>query len=401
MKCQIVIGLGYGDEAKGQLTDYLCRQADRPLVVRFSGGHQAGHTVVTAEGKRHVFSNFGAGSFSGVPTFWSNYCSFHPIGYANELDALQALGIQPLLYVDGKAAVTTPYDLLYNRIREKKQRHGSCGLGFGATVARQEGPHKIHVQDLLDDFVLEQKLVSVASYYHDKLEASYDSAELEVWLQHFAQAVEVVRKNLHITSARAFFSSLQEQYDTLIFEGSQGLLLDQEFGYFPHVTRAHVSSQNALEIIRQYDLATVGLSTSAGLALEADTPAEVQIHYVSRAYQTRHGNGPMTNEQLEGLELAPTPYETNQYNEWQGEQRRSLLDIDQLRYALQCDAHYSAGLPRYLHISCLDQLLEKWRATDGGTIIELADPQALVRRIGGNWAAARAASLPAMSFSMN
>ncbi|MFT5999925.1 MAG: adenylosuccinate synthase [Neolewinella sp.] len=368
MTTQIILGLAFGDEGKGVTTDYCCRQAERPLVVRFSGGHQAGHTVVTPEGQRHVFSNFGAGTLAGGPTFWSRYCTFHPVGYANEREALLEMGIIPTLFVDGLAAVTTPYDLLYNRHLEASQKHGSCGLGFGATVARHEGPHKLHVLDLMDDYVLDQKLSSVAAYYVEKLGANYEEEALARQLETFQEAVAYCRSNLLFTSGRAFFSSVAESYDTIVFEGSQGLLLDQDFGYFPHVTRAHVSSRNALELIREYDL-----------------PAP-EIFYVTRAYQTRHGNGPLTNADQTGPELHPTPYETNVFNLWQGEQRRSLLDLNQLCYALAADAQYSAGLPRHLVVTCLDQLAEEWRATDDNRLIILHSPKEMARRLGGLWA---------------
>ncbi|MFK8161035.1 MAG: adenylosuccinate synthetase [Lewinella sp.] len=367
MKTKIILGLAFGDEGKGVTTDYLCRQAERPLVVRFSGGHQAGHTVVTPEGQRHVFSNFGAGTLAGAPTFWSRYCTFHPVGYANEREALLELGVTPTLFVDGLAAVTTPYDLLYNRHLEASQKHGSCGLGFGATVARHEGPHKLHVMDLLDDFVLRQKLASVASYYQEKLMVTYDEAVLASQLDRFYEAVAYCRSNLLCTSGRAFFSSVAESYDTIFFEGSQGLLLDQDFGYFPHVTRAHVSSRNALVLVRKYAL------------------PEPDVFYVTRTYQTRHGNGPLTNADHPGPELHPTPYETNVFNPWQGEQRRSLLDLDQLRYALAADAHYSAGLPRHLVVTCLDQLTGAWKATDNELPVTLHSPKELARRLGGLW----------------
>lgn len=367
MKTHLILGLAFGDEGKGVTTDYLCRQAERPLVVRFSGGHQAGHTVVTPEGQRHVFSNFGAGTLAGAPTFWSRYCTFHPVGYASEREALLELGLTPTLFVDGLAAVTTPYDLLYNRHLEASQQHGSCGLGFGATVARHEGPHKLHVLDLLDEYVLEQKLASVATYYVDKLGVNYDGEALARQLESFQEAVAYCRFNLLCTSGRAFFSSVAETYDTIVFEGSQGLLLDQDFGYFPHVTRAHVSSRNALELAREYDLPVP------------------DIFYVTRAYQTRHGNGPLTNTDLPGPELHPTPYETNVFNPWQGGQRRSLLDLNQLRYALRSDAQYSAGLPRHLVVTCLDQLDGDWRATDENRPVALASPRALAHRLGGQW----------------
>lgn len=368
MQTKIILGLAFGDEGKGVTTDYRCRQAERPLVVRFSGGHQAGHTVVTPAGQRHVFSNFGAGTLAGAPTFWSRYCTFHPVGYANEREALLGLGAEPRLFVDGRAAVTTPYDLLYNRQLERGQKHGSCGLGFGATVARHEGPHKLHAMDLLDPFVLAHKLASVADYYQGKLGVIYAEEALREQLENFRAAVEYCQSNLVCTSGRAFFSHASETYDAILFEGSQGLLLDQEFGYFPHVTRAHVSSHNALEMIREFGL-----------------PAP-EIFYVTRAYQTRHGNGPLTNERLAGPDLHPTPYETNVFNPWQGEQRRSLLDLSQLRFALAADAHYSAGLPRHLVVTCLDQLAGEWAVTDGGAPFALPDLAALARRLGGAWA---------------
>ncbi|MBC6993133.1 adenylosuccinate synthetase [Neolewinella lacunae] len=365
MKSSIVLGLGFGDEGKGVVTDWLCRQAQRPLVVRFSGGHQAGHTVVDGAGRSHVFSNFGAGTLAGAATFWSSYCTFHPVGVANEHRALVDLGLAPVLYVAGLAAVTTPYDLLYNRVLEANQRHGSCGLGFGATVARHAGPHKLHVMDLFDDFVLEQKLGSVAAYYR-QLGVSFAEEVLEQQLEDFYRAVDYCRTAIHCTCGRAHFKNAADHYDSLIFEGSQGLLLDQEFGYFPHVTRAHVSSRNALEMIREYGL------------------PEPQVFYVTRAYQTRHGNGPLTLEHL-APQLHPTPYETNVHNPWQGEQRRSLLDLNQLRYALSADAQYAAGLARQLVVTCLDQLDGPWWVSDDDRRTTLDTVSELAHRLGGHW----------------
>lgn len=87
-----VIGLGFGDEGKGITTDYLCSKTKNPLVVRFCGGSQVGHTVVH-NGIRHVFSSFGSGTLRGVPTYWSHKCALDPIGMLNELDVLKEKGI--------------------------------------------------------------------------------------------------------------------------------------------------------------------------------------------------------------------------------------------------------------------------------------------------------------------
>src|SRR5690606_12238557 len=104
-----VIGIGFGDEGKGITTDFLCSRSRNPIVVRFSGGHQAGHTVVL-NGVRHVFSNFGSGTLRGAPTYWAKYCTVNPIGIINELDSLIKKGITPKLYIDEKCPITTPYD---------------------------------------------------------------------------------------------------------------------------------------------------------------------------------------------------------------------------------------------------------------------------------------------------
>ncbi|MEL6803770.1 MAG: adenylosuccinate synthetase, partial [Bacteroidota bacterium] len=218
------------------------------------------------------------------------------------------------------------------------------------------------------------------TYYREKLSAQFDEQELRLWMDRFEEAVTVVRHNLSVVGERGFFRAHADQFSTLIFEGSQGILLDQEFGYFPHVTRAFTSSKNALCLLER-------IRTEITYAVGHNIAIQSEVHYVSRAYQTRHGNGPLSQENTTGLELAPTPYETNQTNRWQGSQRRALLDVDQLRYALSCDANYSSGIPRYLTISCLDQIEGKWKVVDDKQIYEIQNPTSLSKRLGGNWEA--------------
>ena len=91
MIARIVIGANFGDEGKGLVTDYLCSQG-AGVVVRFNGGAQAGHTVVTPEGERHVFRHFGSGTFLGVPTFLSQFFVCNPILFFEERKQLIDLG---------------------------------------------------------------------------------------------------------------------------------------------------------------------------------------------------------------------------------------------------------------------------------------------------------------------
>ena len=137
-----VIGLGFGDEGKGTTTEYLCSQFSNPLVIRFSGGHQAGHTVVHDD-VSHIFSNFGSGTLSGYPTYWSKYCTVYPFALLNELEILLEKGITPKLFIDPQCPITTPYDKEYNQLSEKKNKHGSCGVGYSATIEREKNSSNI------------------------------------------------------------------------------------------------------------------------------------------------------------------------------------------------------------------------------------------------------------------
>ncbi|MEL7221344.1 MAG: adenylosuccinate synthetase [Bacteroidota bacterium] len=364
MKSKIILGLGYGDEGKGLVTAYHAEQAQQKnetaLVIRFSGGQQAGHTVVSGT-QRHVFSSFGSGTLADIPTYWSSYCTFDSAVFWREGQALKERELEPIVYVDGLAPVTTPYDVFANRSRERDLRHGSCGMGVGATYARMEGPYKLFVQDLMYPEVLKLRLAAIRKYYENRAMLSPDWEEKE---QLFLYAVSEVVEQVQIIQEQHFFSAYN--FDNYIFEGSQGILLDMDHGFFPHVTRSRTSSCQALELIRRNGL------------------PKPELYYVTRAYQTRHGNGPLTNETL-ALSLKPTPLETNQYNEWQGEQRRSVLDAEMLNYALQCDANYAGGHEKHLVVTCLDQLKEGLSITVEGERFELSSAQNLSAYLNTNF----------------
>ena len=354
-EAHIVVGLGFGDEGKGLATDWLCgralAQGLQPLVVRFNGGHQAGHTVTTAAGQRHVFSNFGAGTLRGVPTYWSSYCTFSPGSVLKEYAALQAAGVQPRLLVDALCPITTHYDVLYNRALEATRgadRHGSCGLGFGATIERHEQtPLRLYAQDLRFPAVFSHKLRQIRAHYRTRIQAEtsvdFDQFEHEAEDQRFAGyakelgRLDAARAIQTVNEATVFDSSAPWQ--SYIFEGAQGILLDMDFGMFPHVTRSHTTSANALALLRR---------TQPSLA------AKAEIHYITRAYHTRHGAGPLPHESA--IPLVNMANETNQLNDYQGSFRTGPLSIELLNYALACDATVSTGLPKHLLVTCLDQL---------------------------------------------
>jgi adenylosuccinate synthase len=335
-KNKLVIGLGCGDEGKGVTTDYLCNQASNPIVIRANGGFQCGHTVIH-EGNRHVFSNFGSGTLKGHPTYWSEYCPFSPVGVLNEFNSLKKIkGLEPKLYVHPLSPVSTPYEKKFNCQLDKVNQHGSCGVGFGQTIQRQEDHYKLFVQDLFYESTLIQKLLNIKSYYAKKfaIEPKFLDDTLNINIDDFLYVVNEIKKIITVDNG----SMLDLNYD-LIFEGGQGVLLDQDFGFFPNVTRSNTTSKNPLEFIKNNNLFS----------------RKTEIYYITRAYQTRHGNGFMTNEGLFDLSLKNNELETNVTNEWQGNFRKSVLDLDLLNYALQCDSNFSSGITKNLVITCVDQ----------------------------------------------
>jgi adenylosuccinate synthase len=342
MSNKAVLGIGYGDEGKGITTDYLCPLSVNPMVVRFSGGQQAGHTVFL-NGIRHVFSNFGSGTLRGVPSYWAKYCTVDPVGLINELDILIEKGVQPLLYIDERCPITTPFDILYNQEIEKVNKHGSVGVGVGATINREEKFYSLQFGDLFYEPVMRIKLNEIKKFYN---------LNFEINLDRFFRSVERIISCKNIKPAYDF-----PLRGTYIFEGSQGLLLDPNIGFFPHVTRSYVSTKNIL-----------------------DAGFKPELYLVTRAYQTRHGNGAMIGEDIPHNILV-NPLETNVSHPHQGEFRRALLNLDLLTYSINKDPYIRFCLNKTLVITCLDHIENEYRFTYKNKIITSSTEDDFIKKV--------------------
>lgn len=323
-KAKIIIGLGFGDEGKGITTDFLASKNPESIVIRFSGGQQAAHTVMIDD-KKHVHSSFASGALRGLPSYFSEHCTIHPVFLYNEQKELQAKGGNTQLYIHPLAKVTTPFDVWKNRTNVKNLEHGTCGKGVGATMKRNESPYKLFAADLIaPKAMLIEKLKAIAYYY-----GFQESDELTDEIDFFLEAIECINWNIYDYSYLA-------NYDDFIFEGSQGILLDMDHGVFPYVTYANTTSKNAHEICHK-----LGINN-------------IEMYYVTRSYATRHGNGWMENENE--LPLKNNQEETCTYNEYQKEFRTGHLDYKLLNYALKLDAAYSQFANKNLVVTCMDQL---------------------------------------------
>lgn len=332
-KSKAVLGLAFGDEGKGVVTNYLCSETKDPkTVVRFSGGHQAGHTVIH-NSIRHVFSNFGSGSLQGVPTIWSRHCTVDPVGILNELVVLRRKGIEPKLYLDPNCPVTTPYDKFANMKSTDETGHGTCGVGFGKTIEREEKMYSLKVADLLFPSVTKIKFSLIRDYYTCyRITPTKDDE--------FLSKCEDL---MHDNAVDFITNYLDESIH--IYEGSQGLLLDKNIGFFPHVTRSNTGTVNLRKL-----------------------GAYPELYLVTRAYQTRHGNGPMTNEGI-SHNIIRDLNETNQTHDFQGIFKISMLDADLLQYAISRDEGIKKG-KFVLCITCVEHISGKYQFSLGGEVCE-------------------------------
>lgn len=303
MKARVVIGANFGDEGKGLMTDYLCSQG-ADVVVRFNGGAQAGHTVVTPSGDRHIFRHFGSGSMLGVPTFLSQFFVCNPILFFEELKQLTDLGLTPSIYAHPECLITTFIDMLINQKVEQKRagkRHGSCGVGFHETIVRSGVKElKITIGDLWNGGKrLESQLTEICGkYFSYRCKEKFDNATV----------VEEFIKCCH-EFANVVNPLGMGQCKNPVFEGAQGLLLDQNNKeYFPHLTHSNTGMKNVRVLCAQ-----------AGIT-------DIETFYITRSYLTRHGAGPLPSENP----MMVFEDETNQPNAFQGTLRFAPLDVHSL-----------------------------------------------------------------------
>ena len=364
IRAQAVIGAGYGDEGKGLMVDRLAAAAKgNVVVVRSNGGAQAGHTVVSPEGQRHVFHHVGSGSFAGAATHFSRFFVAHPMMLAGELAALEAHGIAPALTGDPRVAVTTPYDVIINQAVELARdadRHGSCGLGFGETIERNLRPDfALVLQDLFRPDLRERLIAIRDEWVPARLEAlgiAALPAELDTALRSDATLDAFLADCEAMLDRVALWPDRRiAERGSILFEAAQGLLLDQDYGAFPHVTRSNT-----------------GLANIRAVAAEAGIEA-LDVTYVTRIYTTRHGAGPLKREtaRLDGITVVDA---TNAPNDWQGSLRLAPLDLGVLKGAIAADLalggkdlQVTAGLA----VTCLDQAEGEFTVTDGDRVLRL------------------------------
>ena len=362
----LIADLGYGDAGKGSIVDALTRSRMAHTVVRYNGGAQAAHSVLTPEGRQHTFAQFGSGTFvPGVRTHLSRYMLLHPFAMLAEERHLHALGVHDAFQrasIERDALVITPFQQAANRLKEiarGDQRHGSCGLGVGETMADSLAPgaQALLAGDLTQRAEVVRKLISIRDAKIAQLapllaglegnpEADeerrllFDPNVIELTADvyvYFAGRVKIVGSD--------YLGKLLAQDGVTIFEGAQGVLLDEWWGFYPYNSWSTLTYHNADTLLAEngFDGETLKLG-------------------LLRAYATRHGAGPFVSEDAALTNLLPDAH--NQDNPWQRGFRVGYLDLLALRYALQVTGRVDG-----LVVTNLDRIkaIPDWRVCTGYT----------------------------------
>lgn len=339
----IVVGLGFGDEGKGSWVDHLVREQGARYVVRFNGGAQALHHVVTADGREHGFAQFASGSFvPGTKTVLSRFMLVEPEAMLREGELIQKRGvIDPLgaAIVSENAPLIPPANRLMNRIQERFRggaRHGSCGFGIGLTQHDVEtlAGDALYVRDLASGQALEKLRAATERRFREV--EQYRNESTEELINQLLTIDHHYYEDLFLRWSRVVQVKSDEEIGAIlrrsdsVFEGAQGVMLDQGVGFYPFCTRSNCTFQNADQLLDEAGFA--GTRERVGLL---------------RGYGTRHGAGPFVTEDPT-LSVAPCH---NGENPWQGGFRTGWFDGVAARYALR-----AVGYVDTLAITNLDRL---------------------------------------------
>ena len=277
----VIVGTQWGDEGKGKLTDLLTRQMQ--VVVRYQGGHNAGHTIVV-DGESFALQLVPSGIlYPWVTPVIGNGVVVDPAVLVDEVDALEARGVDcSRLKLSGNAHLIMPYHAELDRLTERKLGKNSLGTtkrGIGPAYADKAARVGLRVQDLLDPKIFREKLEVVLkeknlilAKVHNRLPQSADDI-CDLYLGELAPRLEPM-----IADSVGLVHDALEAGANVLFEGAQATFLDLDHGTYPFVTSSNPVAGGAL--------------TGAGVG-----PMHIQrVIGVAKAYVTRVGAGPFPTE---------------------------------------------------------------------------------------------------------
>ncbi len=277
----VVIGTQWGDEGKGKIVDWLTNEVAG--VVRFQGGHNAGHTLVV-NGKKTILRLLPSGMLHPhVTCYIGNGVVLSPAALLQEIDELTAAGLDVVnrLRISQACPLILPYHVAVDQAREAKMgvaKIGTTGRGIGPAYEDKVARRAIRLNDLLFPDRFREKLIEVLDYHNFVLTQYLKVAAVSFESVYEPTLAMVERLKPMIADVSAELHALMDSGKQLLFEGAQAALLDVDHGTYPYVTSSNCLAGQA--------------SAGAGVGPQA-------LHYVlgiTKAYATRVGSGPFPTE---------------------------------------------------------------------------------------------------------
>jgi adenylosuccinate synthase len=283
----VIVGTQWGDESKGKFTDYLAKEAS--MVVRYQGGHNAGHTLVVDDEVYKLQLVPSGVLYPWVTPVIGNGVVVDPVVLLDELDMLESRGIDTRpLRLSGNAHLIMPYHQELDRVTERylgKNKLGTTMRGIGPTYADKALRVGLRVQDLLDPKIFREKLDLVLREKNGVLTKVYNRLPMDAKQISERYLALVPRLAPMIDDTVFLVHEALEAQQWVLFEGAQATFLDLDHGTYPYVTSSNPVAG--------------GVCTGAGVGPRAIE----RVTGVVKAYVTRVGSGPFPTELLEGDEV--------------------------------------------------------------------------------------------------
>lgn len=357
MSSTAIIGAQWGDEGKGKITDYLSSKTD--YVVRFQGGHNAGHTLWN-NGVKTVLHVIPSGVMQkDCISIIDHGVVFEPENFLKEIDNLRSCGVNvdpSRIMVSDQCTVITSFHMALDAIREMNQGNqiGTTLKGIGPAYEDKIARKAIKVIDLRSKETLHKKLTLIVTekkfLFEQQREYLIPSIEQEV------QRLYDLGKKVLLYVQNTFNEFALNPSKNILFEGAQGVLLDIDYGSYPYVTSSSTSIG--------------GIFTgSSSLGDKVD-----EVIGITKAYCTRVGEGPFPTE-LSGSNGKTLMVKGNEYGATTGRNRRcGWLDLPLLRYASKLSRFTCLALTKVDILNFLDELKVCYAYELESNVIDCAYP---------------------------